>query len=99
MEWKCGDAALFLSRVTAIAGRDQCCLNGDAADTFAATITLSVHAGRWTTEELVAHLKQHRRFSVSGPPEKGGVLLEIIIDDLKAVANTGETRRWISLAR
>ena len=56
-----------------------------AADTFTATVVVTVHAGRWSTKELARHLKRHRKFFIGGPAGKEGLLLEIVPDTLRKV--------------
>lgn len=92
MEWSDNraDATLFASSLAAIAKLNHCCLNGDAAATFTTTVVMSVHAGRWTTDELVAHLQKHKQFCVGGPADKGGILLEIVVEEVKKVEPCGE---------
>ncbi len=65
--------------------RNRYCLGGDEADTFTATIILTVHARRWSKKELARHLKRHKKFCIGGPAGKEGVLLEIVPDTLKKV--------------
>jgi hypothetical protein len=77
------DAVLFCREIDAMEVRNRHCLGGDTADTFTATVVLTVHAGRWSEEALVAHLKRHQKFCVGGPPAKGGLLLEILPGTLR----------------
>ncbi len=83
-------ATLFASRIAAIAAQNRCCLDGDAAETFVAKVVMSVHAGRWSAEELVAHLQRHKQFCVGGPAGKGGILLEIVPEETKKVESCGD---------
>ena len=76
---------LFSREIDAMEARNWHCLGGDTADTFTATIVLTVHAGRWSVEELAARLKRHRKFCINGPAGKGGFLLEILPETLKKV--------------
>jgi hypothetical protein len=78
-------AMLFCRELDAVETRNRYCLGGDTADTFTATVVVTVHARRWSAEELAAHLKRHRRFFTGGPAGKEGVLLEIVPDTLKRV--------------
>jgi hypothetical protein len=64
--------------------RNRYCL-GDEADTFTATVVVTVHARRWSAEELARFLKRHRTFAIGGPAGKEGLLLEIVPDTLKKV--------------
>jgi hypothetical protein len=65
--------------------RNRHCLGGDVADTFTAKVRVSVHTGSWSTRDLAAHLKRHRRFCVGGSAGRGGLLLEIVPSTLKKV--------------
>ena len=49
------------------------------------TVVVTVHARRWSAEELARHLKRHREFFIGGPAGKEGLLLEIVPDTLKKV--------------
>jgi hypothetical protein len=82
---KPSDAVLFYREIDAVKERNRCCLGGDTADTFTATIVVTVHAGRWSRKELVSHLRRHRTFCLGGPPGKEGLLLEILYNTLKKV--------------
>ena len=64
-------------RLDATEARNRHCLGGDEADTFTATIVLTVHARRWSAKELARFLKRHREFFIGGPAGKEGLLLEI----------------------
>ena len=81
---KPGDAVLFYRELDAITERNWHCL-GDAGDTFTVTVSIVTHAGRWSLEELVRHLRRHRRFFTGGPAGKEGIALEILPDSLKKV--------------
>ncbi|MGO8750598.1 MAG: hypothetical protein ACLQNE_32010 [Thermoguttaceae bacterium] len=78
------EAVLFYRELDAVTTCNRHCL-GDEADTFTATVVLTVHAGRWTEEELAAHLRRHRKFCIAGHGDKGGLLLEILPGTLKKV--------------
>jgi len=83
---KPGDAVvLFCRELDAMEVRNRYCLGGDEADTFAAMVVVTVHARRWSAEELARFLKRHREFFVGGPAGKEGLLLEIVPDTLKRV--------------
>jgi hypothetical protein len=82
-------ALLFCRELDATKQKSQYCL-GDAADTFVAKVVMSVHAGRWSAEELVAHLRRHKQFCVGGPAGKGGILLEIVPDTLRKAKGCGD---------
>ena len=56
------------------------------------SVVLTVHARRWSAEELARHLKRHREFFIGGPAGKEGILLEIVPDTLKKV--DGDQRFW-----
>ena len=43
------DALLFYYGDRRNGGENRYCLGGDAADTFTATVTVTVHARRWST--------------------------------------------------
>ena len=79
------DAALFHREIDATQVRNRHCLGGDEADTFTVTVAVTVHARRWSAEELAAFLKRHRRFFASGPAGKEGLLLEIVPSSLKRI--------------
>jgi hypothetical protein len=76
------EATLFCREIDAMEARNRHCL-GDVADTFTATVVVTVHAGRWTVEELADHLSRHRKFCAGGSPGKGGLLLEILPGTLR----------------
>jgi hypothetical protein len=82
---KSSDAVLFCSEIDAMEERNRCCLGGDVADTFSATIVVTVHARRWSAKELARHLGRHRKFFIGGPAGKEGILLEIVCDTLRKV--------------
>ncbi len=79
------DAVLFYRELDATEARNRHCLGGDEADTFTATIVLTVHARRWSAKELIRHLKRHKEFFIKVPAGKEGILLEILPDSLKKV--------------
>jgi hypothetical protein len=79
------DAVLFCRELDATEVRNRHCLGGDEADTFTATIIVTVHARRWSAKELARHLKRHRKFFIGGPTGKEGLLLEICPDTLEKV--------------
>ena len=79
------DAVLFHREVDAIEARNRLGFTGDAADTFMATIVLTVHQDKWTVEELVAYMKRHRQSSLRGAVGKRGILLEILPDGIRKV--------------
>jgi hypothetical protein len=74
---------LFCRETDAIEVRNRSCLGGDTGDTFLATIVLTVHASRWSVEELANYLKRHRRFCIGGPAGKGGMSAEILPGTLR----------------
>jgi len=78
-----GEALLFCRETDAIEARNRHCLGGDTADTFTATVVVTVHANCWSAEELATHLKRHRKFCAGGPPGKGGLLLELLPGTLR----------------
>jgi hypothetical protein len=82
---KPSDAVLFYSELDATETRNRHCLGGDEADTFAVTLLVTVHARRWSEEELARHLKRHRKFFLKGLAGKEGLLLDIVPDTLKKV--------------
>jgi hypothetical protein len=82
---KPSDAMLFHTQITAMEACNRHCLGGDTADTFTATIVLTVHANCWSVEELAAWLKRHRKLCIGGYGRKRGLLLEILPDTLKKV--------------
>ena len=84
------EAALFYSEIDAIAARNRIGLSGDEADTFTATIALTVYKDEWTAEELIGYLRRHRKSFLRGPAGKCGILLELVPDGLKKVASSGE---------
>ena len=53
------------------------------ADTFTATVVVTVHPRRWSRKALAAFLKRHREFCIGGPAGKGGLLLEIVPNTLR----------------
>jgi hypothetical protein len=77
------DAVLFYREIDATKTRNHHCLGGDEAETFTATIVITVHARRWSGEELARHLQRHRKFFIGGPTGKEGLLLEICPDTLR----------------
>ena len=79
------DAVLFCREIDATETRNRFCLGGDVADTFTATVVVTVHARRWSAKELARHLGRHRKFCIGGPAGKQGVLMEILPDSLKKV--------------
>ena len=79
------DAILFCREIDATETRNRFCLGGDVADTFTATVVVTVHARRWSAKELARHLGRHRKFCIGGPVDKQGLLLEILPDTLKKV--------------
>ncbi len=82
---KPSDAVLFCSEIDATETRNRHCLGGDEADTFAVTLLVTVHARRWSEEELARHLKRHRKFFIGEPAGKEGLLVEIVPDTLKRI--------------
>jgi len=82
---KAAEAVLFYTEVDAIEERNRCCLGGDVAETFVATIVVTAHAACWTVEELVAWLKRHRKFCIAGYGGRKGLLLEILPHTLRRV--------------
>jgi hypothetical protein len=82
---KPADAVLFYRELDAVKVRNCHCLGADEADVYTATIVVTVHARRWSAEELAHHLKRHREFFRKGPAGKEGLLLEIVPDTLKKV--------------
>jgi hypothetical protein len=76
------DALLFNREIDAAKQKNRFCL-GDTADTFTATIVITVHPKCWSRKALVAFLKRHREFCIGGPPGKDGLLLEIVPDTLR----------------
>ena len=82
---KPADAVLFYRELDATTVRNRHCLGGDEADTFAATIIITVHARRSSEKELARHLKRHRKFFIGGPTGKEGLVLEICPDTLRKV--------------
>lgn len=78
-------AVLFHRELDAMETRNRFCLGGDQADSFSATIVVTVHARRWSAEELARFLKRHNKFFRKGPARKEGILLEILPDSLKKV--------------
>lgn len=76
------EAVLFGREIDAVRQKHHYCL-GDTADTFTATVVITVHAGRWTRKALVAFLRRHREFYIGGPAGKKGLLLEIVPDTLR----------------
>ncbi len=82
---KPSDAVLFCSEIDATETRNRHCLGGDEADTFAVTLLVTVHARRWSGEELARHLKRHRKFFLKGLAGKEGLLLEIVPDTLTRI--------------
>jgi hypothetical protein len=65
--------------------RNRHCLGGEETDTYGVSLLVTVDARRWSHEELVRHLKRHRKFFLHGPAGKEGVLLEIIWNTLNKV--------------
>jgi hypothetical protein len=82
-----GEAVLFSRETDAMEARNSHCLGGDQADTFTVTMTavVTVHAHRWSKNQLARFLKRHRQFCIGGPPDKEGILLEILPGTLKKV--------------
>ncbi len=76
-------ALLFCRELDAAKQKNRYCLGGEPADTFTATIVVTVHPGRWSTKELARFLARHREFCRGGPADKGGLLLEIVPDTLR----------------
>jgi hypothetical protein len=85
------EAVLFYTEVHAIEARNRIGLGGDLADTFTATIVLSTQRDEWTTEELTAYLRRHRKSFLRGPAGKNGILLEIVPAELKRIDRPVET--------
>jgi len=79
------EAVFFHREIDAVEARNRHCLGGDTADTFTATVVVTVHAGCWSVEELAAYLGRHRRFCMAGYGDKKGLLLEILPGTLKKV--------------
>ena len=46
---------------------------------------MTVHARRWSEQELAAHLRRHRKFFIGGPHGKEGLLMEIMHKTLKKI--------------
>jgi hypothetical protein len=82
---KPSEAMLFHTESAAVEERNCHCLGGDVADTFAVTLLVTVHARRWSEEDLARHLKRHRKFFIGGPAGKEGLLAEIVPDTLKRI--------------
>lgn len=82
---KPAESVLFYSEIDAMETRNRHCLGGDVADTWIVTSLVTVHARRWSTEELARFLKRHRKFFMGGPAGKEGLLLEIVPDTLKRI--------------
>ena len=82
---KLSEAVLFHTEATAIEDRNRHCLGGEVADTFTVTMLVTVHASRWSPEELARHLKRHRKHFLRGVAGKEGLLLEVLPDSLKKV--------------
>ena len=82
---KVGEAVLFYRELDATEARNRHCLGGDEADTFTVMVVLTVHARRWSVQELARHLKRHRQFFIGGPAGKEGLLMELVPDTLKKV--------------
>jgi hypothetical protein len=82
---KPSQAMLFHAEAAAVEERNRYCLGGDAADTFAVTMLVTVHARRWSEEDLARYLKRHRKFFLRGTAGKEGILLELVPDTLKRV--------------
>ena len=76
-------ALLFNREIDAAKQKNRFCLGGEKADTFVATIVITVHPKCWSRKALVAFLKRHREFCIGGPADKGGLLLEIVPDTLR----------------
>jgi hypothetical protein len=90
---KLSEALLFHSELDAIETRNRLDFNGDdEADTFITQVVLTVHRGKWTMDELIAHMRRHRSSYLNGPPGKGGILLEILPTELRKVEAPGETQ-------
>ena len=81
---KPGEAILFHTEVAALRERNRCCL-GDCADTFTATVVVTVHVPRWSRKELARHLDRHGKFYLPGVVGKSGLSLEIVPDTLRKV--------------
>lgn len=83
---KPSEAILFDTEMEALEERNRYCL-GDEADALQVEIVavLTVYARCWSLTALAHHLEQHRKFYISGPPGKEGVLLELLPDTLKKV--------------
>ena len=77
------EALLFCREIDAAKQKNRWCLGGDPADTFTATIVVTVHPGRWSRRSLPRFLSRHREFFRGGPPGKEGLLLEIVPDTLR----------------
>jgi hypothetical protein len=82
---KPSEAVLFHTEIAAIEERNRHCLGGDVADTFTATVVVTVHARRWSKRELARHLRRHRKLFVGGPAGQEGILLEIVCNTLRKV--------------
>jgi hypothetical protein len=82
---KPSEAMLFHAEAAAVEERNRHCLGGDEADTFAVTLLVTVHARRWSEEDIVRYLKRHRKFFLRGTAGREGLLLEIVPDTLKKV--------------
>jgi hypothetical protein len=76
---------LFHTETSATEERNRHCLGGDVADTFTVTLMVTVHARRWSSEEIARYLKRHRKHFLRGIDGKEGLLLEILPDSLKKV--------------
>jgi hypothetical protein len=76
------EALLFCREIDAAKQKNRYCL-GEMADTFTATIVVTVHPKCWSARELARFLARHREFCIGGPPGKDGLLLEIVPDTLR----------------
>ncbi len=76
------EALLFCRELDATKQKNRYCL-GDTADTFTATVVVTVHPKCWSRKVLVAFLKRHREFCIGGPAGMEGLLLEIVPDTLR----------------
>ena len=79
------EAVLFHTEVAAMEERNRFCLGGDVAETYAVSVLVTVHPGRWSDEELARFLKRHREFCSGRPRRERGILLEILPDTLRKV--------------
>lgn len=79
------EAELFYTEADAIAAQNRISNGEHIRDTFTLKLVVTVDRDAWSREELVKHLRRFAKVWVRKNPEKRGVLVEVIWDDLRKV--------------